>query len=345
MAATTLSNVIDVEIFRELPALDSPETTSFWQSGVITASPLYDEIARSHGAGFEMPFWGDLSRAVQPNLSNDDPTDFAVPNSIIQQDLKGRKAFLNVGWGAADLVREVAAGGDVMQRIRNRIEAWWAQKFEDRVVSSAIGVLRNNIANDSSDMVIDISADAADPVAAANLFNINAYTDAVFTMGERFDSLSTVVMHPIVASNVSKADDIEFIRDSEGQVLYRTYKGARLVVSDQAPAYQENGKTHYVTMLFGRAAFAFGEGDPAVPYALERNEAQGNGGGFETLWTRKTWILQPAGHSQEIVTTAPRNPTQVTPGTFTQVELEDPRIWTRVYDRRLVQMAFIISNG
>ena len=72
--------------------------------------------------------------------------------------------------------------------------------------------------------------------------------------------------------------------------------------------------------------------------ALTRNEAQGNGGGVETLHSRKTWLVHPAGYAFKSATVTGLSPTMA--------ELALPANWERVYaERKQLPFAFLVTNG
>lgn len=342
-----LANIIDVEVYNDLPAVDSPETTSFFQSGVVRRDAMLDTIANAPGKTAEMHFWGDLDPAVEQNYSNDNPADEATPLLISQAEMVARKAFLNQGWSEADLAAELASGGNAMRRIRARLDTYWQRRWQRRILSTSIGILNDNVAANGSDMVHDISLQTLVGQTVANMFNRNAVVAAAFTMGDRFEGIRTIAMHSVIAQTAIENDEIDYIPDSQGNLTIPTYLGRRVVIDDSMPVIA--GTTsgfRYVTMLFGQAAFGYGEGTPEVPTAVERKEAGGNGGGVETLWSRKTWLVHPLGYTftSNTVTgpAAPKSPANISP---TDADLKLAVNWTRVYDRKLVPLAFLITNG
>jgi len=341
-----LANIIDVTIFNDLPAEDSPEKTAFFASGVIARNAMLDNLANSPGKTAELPFWRDLNAADEPNYSNDAPGDVAVPKTIEQGEQIARKAFLNQGWSESDLAAELAMGGNAMRRIRARVDSYWTKRWQRRLVASSIGVLLANVAQDSSDMVHDISIQDGDAATAANLFSRSALIAATFTLGDRWDGIRTMVVHSVVMQRMIEGDDIVYIPDSQGQLTIPTYLGRRIVVDDGAPVIA--GTTsgfRYVSMLFGEAAFGYGEGTPLVPTEVEREAAQGNGAGVENLWTRKTWVIHPFGY--QFTSNTVTGPTGKTVNNIspTDANLALAANWDRVIDRKNIPLAFLITNG
>lgn len=340
MASVRLSDIIDVQVFQDLPAVNSPEKTALFQSGIVVNSPLLDNIATADGRTAELPFWNDLDQSVEPNYSSDDPASKATPQKVAQGEQKTRKAFMNQGWSATDLAMEVAMGANAMEHIRSRVDMYWTRRWQRRLVQSTLGVLNDNVANDSGDMVNDIAIEDGNNAAASNLLSRSAFTAAAFTLGDAFENTGIVIMHSVVYKRAVDNDDIDFIRDSTGTLEIPTYMGKRVVVDDGAPTIA--GVTSgfkYVTILCGPGAFGYGNGAPQVPVEIWRDPQAGDGGGEEQLWTRKTWIVHPFGF-QFTDTTLSGNA-----GSPTNADLALAVNWDRVVDRKNVPLAFLITNG
>lgn len=345
-----LANIIDVTVFQDLPAENLPEKTALFQSGVVVRNEMLDQLANAAGKTAELPFWKDLDPSVEPNYSNDNPADEAVPLQIQQDEQIARKAFLNQGWTESDLAAELAMGGNAMRRIRARVDTYWMRRWQRRLVNTAVGTMLANVANNGGDMVHDVGVPAGTvagtALTAANLFSRSATVAAAFTMGDQFDGIGTIVVHSVVAQNMIDSDDIEYIKDSQGNLTIPTYLGKRVVIDDGAPVIADNDRFRYVTLLFGQAAFGYGEGTPEVPTEVDRKAEGGNGGGIETLWSRKTWMIHPLGHRFTSNTVsgpaAPKDPAGISP---TDADLRLAANWTRVYDRKNIPLAFLITNG
>jgi hypothetical protein len=341
-----LANIIDVTVFQDLPAENDPEKTSLFQSGVVVRNALLDQLAEAPGKTAELPFWKDLNYDDEPNYSNDAPQDVATPKPIEQDEMIARKAFLNQGWTESDLAAELAMGGNAMRRIRARVDNYWAIRWQRRLVKTAVGVMLSNVANDGGDMIHDISTQDGNNAGAGNSFGRSAAVAAAFTMGDQFDAIGVMVVHSVVAQRMIDNDDIVYLPDSQGNLTIPTYLGKRVVIDDGAPVIA--GTTsgfRYVTMLFGAAAFGYGEGTPEVPLEVEREASQGNGGGVETLWSRKTWLIHPLGHkftSNTVTGPTGKTVNNISP---TDANLALAANWERVFDRKNIPLAFLVTNG
>lgn len=336
MATTQLADIIDVTVFRDLPPVNGPEKTDFFMSGVINQNALLNELASDAGKTAELPFWKDLDGSVETNYSSDNPASSATPQKVTQGEQIARKAFVNQGWQVADLASELAMGEKAMDHIRNRTDAYFMRQWQRRLIAATNGILADNVANDSGDMVEDVASESIAGQSASTLFNRDAFTEAVFTMGDAATDLSAIAVHSAVHKQMVKNDDIVYIPDSQGNLTIPTYMGLRVIVDDglTVTAGTTDG-FKYTSVLFGADAFGYGVGSPDVPVEIEREAAQGDGGGIETLWVRNTWILHPFGFQQ---TGTPAG------NSFTQAELATAAVWDRVIERKNIPMAFLITN-
>ena len=280
MATTQLSDIIDVTVFQDLPAVNGPEKTAFFNSGIVTRNGLLDGLASAAGKTAELPFWKDLDGSVEVNYSTDDPTDIATPQKVTQGEQITRKAFVNQGWQVADLASELAMGAKAMDHIRARTDMYFQRQWQRRLIAASNGVLADNVANDSSDMVVDVAAEATGSQTASTKFNRDSFTDAVYSMGDMGSELSAMAVHSAVMQQMVKNDDIVYIPDSMGNLTIPTYMGLRVIVDDgiTVTAGSTSG-FKYTSALFGAGAFGYGVGSPDVPVEIEREAAQGEGGG------------------------------------------------------------------
>jgi hypothetical protein len=336
MATVQLADIIDVTVFQDLPAVNSPEKTAFYEAGIVLRNGLLDGLATAAGKTAELPFWNDIDPTVGPNLSNDNPASIAAAAKVTQGEQISRKAFLNKGLSATDLASEVAMGPRAMEHIRARVDTYWTRQWQRRLIAATNGVLADNIASNAGDMVKNIAAESIAAQTVDTKFNRNAFTDAIYTLGDAATLLRVIGVHSVVMAQMSKNDDIILIPDSKGQLTIPTYLGLRVVVDDghTVTAGSTSG-FKYTSVLYGEGAFGYGDGAPLNGVEIEREASQGNGAGVETLWTRKTWILHPFGFQTTGVPAAV---------SFSEAELGLAATWSRVVERKNVPLAFLITN-
>jgi len=344
MATTRLADAFIPEVYGTYFSVDDPETTLFYQAGIVARSEILDTIARSGGKTATVPFWKDLDADIEPNYSNDDPSDEAEANKVTSGSMTARKVFVNQGFGDMDLVQELA-GSSPMQHIRARFGTYWQRQHQRRLIASCMGLMADNVANDGSDMTIDISGEAG----AGAVFNADAFVDAYYTMGQWANNLAAMYIHTDIMRQMVKADDIEYIPDSEGKLTIPVYRRTIRVIAETNPALVSNGV--YTSIIFGSGSigwggvggnvFAEGEGIPRVPFELWRNPHAGNGGGMEEIWERHTWILHPLGFSW----LEPAGSPGLAEFSPSLADLRQAQYWDRVVDRANVPLAFVKSRA
>ncbi len=341
MALTRLSDVFVPELYASYTSVDAPERTRFFQSGVAFLDNTLAGMFADGGRVAELPFWNDIDASNEPNYGTDNPQDVATPEKIDAGTQIARMASLNKGMSAANLARELA-GSDPLQHVRNRFGTYWMRQWQRRCIASLEGVIADNIDNDDSDMVNDISGATNADVADGTLFNRDAFTAAAFTSGDHYDDYTAIAVHSVVYKRMVDNDDIDFIPDSQG-VMSPTFMGRTVIVDDGMPFTPAAGTdggddaAKYTSFLFGGGLVGYGERTPVVPFAVQEEEAQGNGAGIETLWERKSWVIHPFG-TQFLSAT-------LTNGNATLANLRLAANWDRVVARKNIPFAALVTNG
>jgi hypothetical protein len=338
MATVQLSDIIDTIVFQDIAPENDPILTRLFDSGMVIRNPFFDTLASAAGDSAELPYWKDLSTSSEPNYSSDQASD-AAPDKIVQAKQITRKAHVNNGWSAMDLARELAMGEDALRHIRNRVDAYWTKQWQQRIVSATLGVFNENVANDGGDMVYDISSESIAGQGAGTRFSRAAFVNAAFTLGDHYENIAAIMTHSVVFKDMVDQDDIDFVRDADGRLGMPTYLGKPVIVDDGSPKVA--GTTdgfRYLTTLYGQEVFAYGEGTPPVPVEVWRNPQTGDGGGEEQLWSRKTWLLHPIGHSNSNTAATGSG------GNQNQADLANAANWSRVVQRKNVPVAFLVTN-
>ncbi len=265
------------------------ENNAFFQSGVAQRNGMIEEQLSAGAQSFTVPSWAEND--AEPNYSNDNPATMAATLKIGSYAQVVRKCFANQGWSMANLAAELA-GDDPLARIQARVGAYWDRALTYRLIASLRGVLAANIANNGSDMVVDVTATSAPE------FNADAVINTAGTLGDKLEDVKAIAMHSAVYLEALKNDLIEFIPQSEGLPI-KTFRGLAVVIDDALWYTTAPGNTVYVTVLFGSGAVGFGFTEPLTGYATEvfRIPGAGNGGGVTQLYSRHNLAIHPSGWS------------------------------------------------
>ena len=337
MATTQLADIYNPLVFNAAVQEKQVELNRFIQSGVAVIDPQLTAMASVGGNIGELPFYKPLG-TEEPNYSTDNPATLSTPAKITSAKMIYRLAAQNKSWSTMDLARELALE-DPMGAITNRIAQYWATNNERRIIQSVRGLIADNVANDSGDMLFDISAATNTAATDANRVSADAIIDTVQTMGDHGELLAAMGMHSVVYRRLQKLNRIDFIPDARGEVNIPTYQGKRVIVDDSLVGISYGStpaNIYYFTILFGAGEFRLGEGQPTNPSAMDREEAAGNGGGQDIIYSRRSDIIHPLGFQFTSASVA---------GTSaTQAELATAANWNRVYERKNVVLAVLKSN-
>lgn len=317
--ATQITNlVVRPEFAARVQELSTVKSALF-QSGIVAPDAAIQALAKSEGATFTLPYWGDISG--DSAVGSDDPDVALTPGIIAQSYEIAVKMFRAKAWSAMDLTKSIGAGDDPMERIAGLISNWWVRDQQTILINALTGVFATALA---STHVHDVTGGSTALDAAVIL-------DGKQKLGDAADALSAIVMHSAKYTALQKALLIDYI-GGEGDVRFPVFLGYRVIIDDSCPVATGN----YTTYLFGPASVAYGEGSPKVPTAYSRNELAGNGYGMETITTRREFIFHPRGVKWTSASMAGASPTNA--------ELATSTNWAKVWDTKNIRIVKILSK-
>lgn len=327
MATTQIADIIQPDAFTLYVVQNSVERSAFAKSGAAVPNAAINEQLTAGAENFKIPFWKDLGDD-EANLANDDPADDATPYKLGSDKQMVRKNFLHNAWGSMNLASELS-GDNALARIQDRAAAYWERQFSRRLISSMKGILADNIANDSGDMVKDISGLAG---ALAD-FSATAVIDAAATLGDGMDALTTIAVHSDIYKRMLQGDMIATLPDSQGGFI-KVFRGLAIVVDDSLPV----ASSVYTTALFGPGAFSYGMTAPRIAAGteVENKPSAGNGGGQQILHSRVNLAISPLGYTWLEGSVAAESPSIA--------ELALAANWNRVAERKAIPLAFLKSK-
>lgn len=335
MAETLVSDVIVPEIFVPYVIERTAELSRIFTSGIVDQSPEFAVRAGGGGQIVNMPFWQDLSGDDQV-LS--DSGALTTKKIAAAQDAA---AIHNRGdaWQTNDLAG-LLAGSDPMAAIGDLVAAYWARKSQGTLINTLTGIFA---AASMSGLKLDIHVNPGPGTPdATNCLNGTTFIDAKQLLGDAKDKLVAVVMHSVVGSELAKQDLIDFIPDSQGQTMIKTFMGAEVIEDDGCPTETVDSKTVYHTYLFGRGAVAMGvarvseapieggHGSWEVEFA--RNALAGQ----NIMINRRRFILHPRGVKFTNASVAGLSPTNA--------ELATASNWIRAYEVKNIRIVRIRHN-
>lgn len=308
---TTLNEIVEKLNQASYTNEQSIEVNDLYKSGVITTNAQIQSKASSGGKTVDLPFWVDLSKQ-EPNISSDNVGSRATPLVIEGKKQTARISQLNQAWTATDLAVE-RAGSNPIDSVRERLNDYWSEQLQRRLTASMTGIIADSIANHSGDLVKDETGKA---------FNTKGFLRAAQTLGDHKKNLTALCVHSEIQTLMSENDLIQYIPDSQGNLVVPTFKGLQLLVDDEV----HNDGTTFDCYLLGRSAFGAAAGSPNVPLETDRDALAADGGGNEVLVSRTSPIVHPMGYQwseSDVVGDSP-----------TLAELRNPANWSRVMTSR-----------
>jgi len=341
MAQTQISDVVVPAEFTAYQVENSMVSTAFFQSGVLVPNGEMQSQLNAGAQQFTVPFWSDAGE-WEADVTTDVLATLSTPQKITAAAMVVRKSFLHASWSEMSLASELS-GSDALVRVQSRVGAYWDRQFEKRLITSLMGVLYSNVANNGGDMVNDIHAlsgtvtlPGTTVTVPANAFNGIAVINTALTIGDRLSDMKGIAMHSYIFGEALKNNEIQFFKPSDNSLQIPTYKGMACIVDDSLTTATAGV---YVTILFGPGAVGFAVAEPRTGFGTEiwRIPSAGNGGGNTTLHSRFDLALHPLGFAFTGASVASVSPVQA--------ELALAANWTRAYSqRKSVPLAFLISQ-
>jgi hypothetical protein len=335
--STKISDIIVPEVFQPYVIERTAELSALVQSGIVVPDPALDILALAGGKLINMPFFQDLTGddEVLSDSSSLTPGAIGTGKDVAVLHLRGK------AWGVNDLAKALS-GDDPMGAIANLVAVYWNRKEQALLISSLKGVFADNAANDSDDLISDVSiADGAN-AAEGNLIGGSNVIDAATKLGDAASKLTAMCMHSVPFSRLQKLQLIEWIdvssaRAEDGaaatdKVPY--FLGKRVLVDDGCPVVAGGTSGFvYTTYLFGQGAIGRGDGAAPVPVETDRDSLAGE----DYLIHRRHYLLHPRGIKFVAASVAGEAPSNS--------ECENAANWDRVYTQKNIRMVEMKTNG
>ena len=258
-----------------------------------------------------MPFFNSLDGANDDEvLAEDTPLtpDKIDANKDVAVICRRGKAF-----AVTDLAKDLS-GEDPMAAISNHLAAYWNKMRQKRLMKVLDGVFGRNVANDSSSLVLDLSANTmgkSDIMLGAQL------------LGDRKSELTGIIMNSAVETFLAGLDtNASLYRASDGAAVLPKYNGRDVIIDDNCPYNAGTGVT--TIYLFGRGAIALNPVPEAVPFETDREKLKGN----DILISLIADICHLRGYKWT------GTPAGVTP---TNAELGTASNWAKVYEPKEIR--------
>ena len=338
MALTQITNIVEPAIWLQYAKEYNPEKFDLLASSAITTAPA--EVKAQMAAGgktIDMPFWQDTSRA-EPDLQ-DDTTTLSTSLAITASEEKARKIYWAKSWQKADLAGVIATGSpkDPLQQIADYVINYWRASYQTTIIKVLDGILAKDVATYSSDMLYSTYSDvAAGSITAAMRMSVAGITGARLTFGEMLNDAGTIVCHSKVYGDMLNQEAITFVQPHALPFQIPTYAGMNVVVSDQCTVVTGTNSPKYRSYILGDGAIVQDEMLPDMAQEWYREPLKGNGGGVESLISRRHALFHPKGWQFTSSSVAGKSPTWAELGTAAN--------WLRARQRKNIKIAYLETN-
>jgi len=340
-----------------------------WTSGIAQSMMDLNELARSKSKAFDAEYRVpmDLSDPFTPVECydpetgagpNGDVPDPCVCDTVCTNHYRGLQSLRAQCWQYSDVAK-------ICQQSRIPVEEYitdfinnefWVRFHEREILSILSAVVTDNVLNDDSDMVIDISGEAMPDC----LLNTYTHTCALGQMGCN-GGLQGIIMHEDVffknllpnenvccGVNVFPSETIARSPLLSGNNMNTyTYQGYPVYLTRDALLVDTSGPTPiYKTYYFGGGLFGYGassvEGDGVMAFEVDRDPCVNGGFGSTQWYSRQKYVLHPMGWTNKYdpACTGTSDFLAIPPG-----QLSDPANWDRVFQRHNIPFVAVCSCG
>jgi hypothetical protein len=282
-AYTKVTDAIVPSVYAQYSFEEHVQKMDIFQAGILYADASVSSKLSMGGRSVDMPGWKDLGNDPSEPV-NDDETDSIEMKQITTRREVAARHIRAQAWGVPDLTA-VLAGDDPLKVIVRRQTDYWQRAHKQTLIKMLTGILADNIANDSSDMVRDTNASIAD----------TDIIEAAYLHGDRADDFSTIWMHSKQMRVLKLADLIDYVPASEqGGMMIPFYQGLRAIVDDDIPV----STGEYTAFMFKRNAIMWNElpvNTEGGPLEFDRKPRQGHGGGVTEMVSRRHFVPHSPG--------------------------------------------------
>jgi hypothetical protein len=310
-----LADVIVPAVFADYVIEKSIEKSALFQSGVMTFDAQLSIDVNGGGDIVNVPFFKDLFG--DDEVGGDDGVALTPSTITTSQDV-ATKVMRGKAFDATDLSAELS-GEDPMGVIADKVADYWVRRQQAALISTLNGVFADALLTSHT---LDVSAntDGTEKIGSTNVLN------AKQLLGDASDMLATIVLHSSKYTELQIADLIQYVKDSDNNVMFSTYLGYRVIVDD---TLVPDADGNYSTYLMALGAIAYADVTRKVPVETDRDSLAG----VDVLVTRKGWVQHIRGVKWNDATGRPTN-----------ALLADGTKWTKVYEDKNIRVVKLITK-
>ena len=321
MATLSYGDITDLVGFTEYVFDETVVRSKLIRSGTLMRSQKLEQKFASGGTYHTMP-----SLRSQVNAATaapvDDTSGAIVPIKQTNQEQRVYALRRAQAWGK-ELLAEAVMAADPFAQVAQDIADYEASEIEKAVVSQMVGYIADNVANDASSKLENVSGGSF--IDGVTNWTVKNYLASLKRIPYWADNIAAVLVHPIQYIGMKEGNLIDTVADTENTAALgplEVLKGTDTVVI-QSPHAPVTGNV-YSSFIIGRGSLHWAPVPVAKPIAVDEEALDSGGAGSESIVYRMGWAPHMEGMSCE------------PPGGFggggpSNTELETAANWTRAF--------------
>lgn len=255
MAGFSLADTYQPAVWKKTITEKTNAAYSLFNSVAVTRAPMIDEVAAGPSNSADLPFFRDIAtQADEIQVERTAPTVLGIGTGKQVVKMLNRVT-------ANDMSAEAKTLGfdDPTDAFLQRVTLRRLAQRQAALRSSLTGIFGTALTANLKNVALETTAG----VAAANLWSGNLFHDATSLLGNLEMSLEggAVWVHPIVMAAMKKADEIAYVKPSEGKPFIATYKGLPIYTDSALQRAGTTSGTVYRTYILAPGAVLFGQKD------------------------------------------------------------------------------------
>jgi hypothetical protein len=239
------------------------ERASFLNTPAVVRSPLLVEIATGGGIEGNAPFLRDPNHNDEPQVEGTAPTLNNIPSGnqkcpiLNRVSATGTEALAAAVSGADPLRQILATSAGLRDRQRNRCVLNILRGvfgFSTAPAATTAALYQNRL---------DAFSETGASPTSDKLIDNAKLIAAVHQLGEEVETFNAtggaIVMHSTIAAALQVQDQITYVRNSEGTIVYAVWKGVKVFMSDLLSRAGTTSGTVYDTYILGPGSIGMGD--------------------------------------------------------------------------------------
>lgn len=323
-AATTIANLWIPDIWLNGVAEAINNTNALITSPAIVRSPVFDERASFGGTTVDIPNFREPNYDDEQQVASTAPTINNLTSGTQVAPIINRVSAIGVDSLAQQLSMINGASQDPLSYAFSILGGLRLRQRQKTLVSILAGVFGTG-AGAFNALRTASFVEVVGNQTTAHFLDSDLFLDATNKLGvtkEKLTAGGVIIMHPQVETNLNKQDQIDYVKDSSGQIVLRMYKGLPIFLDNTLVRAGTTSGNVYTTYVLAPGSVAMGDkpqsnvvGDMA---SLLKKESEDTN--VVSFFDRTRFILHPYGAKWKGTPASDHSPTNAELATQTNWE-------------------------